>query len=283
MAKTTFVDGVTVVSADFLNATQEHVHDGADADGSAPKVNLFDHVDWGDHAEVVLTEDTTDDWIAELRPTNLNPLKGELVLPTVRVRGELVFGPNSAAATDQKVTTLDRAGVTGPTTTTDWQAIKPTESRRALAMSTFAPRRQSPNGTESAGGTPDVGHAAALYLDNLTKVSCVIQTSTSGGTASLPGGEVQYNAAGVSWLSSGAIELTFADALPAAPRLAVTCGSVTADKNTDAYIYTAQVGTTAVGTAQIWLFETRLSDGVTTLLKPSASGALDVRLHVTAH
>lgn len=47
MAKTVFTEGnpsqgipATVVTDDFLNAIQEHKHDGANQDGSAPKVNL---------------------------------------------------------------------------------------------------------------------------------------------------------------------------------------------------------------------------------------------------
>lgn len=48
MPKTDFVNGDTVVTAEWLDAIQEHVHDGADVDGSAPKVSVPNHLDWGD-------------------------------------------------------------------------------------------------------------------------------------------------------------------------------------------------------------------------------------------
>lgn len=51
MAKTVFVNGDpeqqiegTIVDADFLNAINDHVHDGADADGSADPIDLTAHV-----------------------------------------------------------------------------------------------------------------------------------------------------------------------------------------------------------------------------------------------
>jgi hypothetical protein len=44
MAKTSFVDLVTPIAAAFLNKIFSHVHDGADEDGSAPKINLVSHV-----------------------------------------------------------------------------------------------------------------------------------------------------------------------------------------------------------------------------------------------
>lgn len=47
MAKTNFVDGTTAVVAEWLNKVFTHVHDGADEDGSAPKVDLRDHIDYG--------------------------------------------------------------------------------------------------------------------------------------------------------------------------------------------------------------------------------------------
>lgn len=47
MAKTNFVDGTTAVVAAWLNAVFTHVHDGADEDGSAPKVDLREHIDHG--------------------------------------------------------------------------------------------------------------------------------------------------------------------------------------------------------------------------------------------
>jgi hypothetical protein len=40
MAKTTFVDNVTRVTAAFLNAIFAHVHDGVDSDGHAAKIDL---------------------------------------------------------------------------------------------------------------------------------------------------------------------------------------------------------------------------------------------------
>lgn len=59
MAKTDFQTG-TVVTAEFLNAIFEHVHDGADEDGSAPKVDLADHIDWGDNGQMEVTDDGND-------------------------------------------------------------------------------------------------------------------------------------------------------------------------------------------------------------------------------
>lgn len=50
MAKTSFVDLVTPIAAAFLNKIFSHVHDGADEDGSAPKINLVSHVQ---HTEVL--------------------------------------------------------------------------------------------------------------------------------------------------------------------------------------------------------------------------------------
>jgi len=49
MAKTTFIDGVTAVTAAWLNehfGSAGHVHDGVDDDGHAPKVKLKEHIDW---------------------------------------------------------------------------------------------------------------------------------------------------------------------------------------------------------------------------------------------
>lgn len=47
MPKTNFVDGTTAVVAEWLNKVFTHVHDGADEDGSAPKIDLQDHIDYG--------------------------------------------------------------------------------------------------------------------------------------------------------------------------------------------------------------------------------------------
>jgi hypothetical protein len=55
MAATDFTDGVTRVTAAFLDkifGTNGHVHDGSDADGSAPKIDVEDHIDWFSNADV---------------------------------------------------------------------------------------------------------------------------------------------------------------------------------------------------------------------------------------
>jgi hypothetical protein len=46
MAKTNFTDGITAVVAAWLNKVFDHVHDGVDDDGHAPKVHLSDHIDY---------------------------------------------------------------------------------------------------------------------------------------------------------------------------------------------------------------------------------------------
>lgn len=56
MPKTNFIDGVTVVTADWANATQEHVHDGVDDDGHAPKIKDA-HREWGTTANSHLSID----------------------------------------------------------------------------------------------------------------------------------------------------------------------------------------------------------------------------------
>jgi hypothetical protein len=48
-----------VVSAEWLNAQQEHVHDGADDIGSAPKIRP-EHMQWGDNGNIILTDDPAD-------------------------------------------------------------------------------------------------------------------------------------------------------------------------------------------------------------------------------
>jgi len=60
MAKTTFIDGVTAVTAAWLNEHfgGGHVHDGLDEDGHAPKVDLQAHVTVGDNAAFVVNADT---------------------------------------------------------------------------------------------------------------------------------------------------------------------------------------------------------------------------------
>lgn len=45
MPKSNFIDGVTSITAAFLNLIFAHVHDGLDQDGSAPKVELENHTD----------------------------------------------------------------------------------------------------------------------------------------------------------------------------------------------------------------------------------------------
>lgn len=57
MPKTTFTDGVTAVAAAFLNKIFSHVHDGADEDGSAAKVDFSDHIDYGDQGQLSVTND----------------------------------------------------------------------------------------------------------------------------------------------------------------------------------------------------------------------------------
>jgi hypothetical protein len=63
MAKTDFQDGVTVVAADFLNkifgggTEDSHVHDGGTDDGSASKVDLGDHIDYGTNGGASVTND----------------------------------------------------------------------------------------------------------------------------------------------------------------------------------------------------------------------------------
>lgn len=53
MSKSRFVNHqAPPIDADFLNALQEHVHDGADKDGSAPKVDAVAHVHWGEGASI---------------------------------------------------------------------------------------------------------------------------------------------------------------------------------------------------------------------------------------
>jgi hypothetical protein len=44
MAKTVFANGSDVLPA-FMNSIMAHVHDGTDADGHAPKVNLYSHTE----------------------------------------------------------------------------------------------------------------------------------------------------------------------------------------------------------------------------------------------
>lgn len=80
MAKTEFVDDVTVVDAAFLNSIYNtdggHVHDGADADGSAAKVHPLDHLDWAGAGlpEVDMGEDFFD-FGADVEVTVRGPLQ----------------------------------------------------------------------------------------------------------------------------------------------------------------------------------------------------------------
>lgn len=61
MAKTDFTDGETPVTAAWLDShyvtNGGHVHDGGSEDGHAPKIDLQNHVDWGDNGEMAVTED----------------------------------------------------------------------------------------------------------------------------------------------------------------------------------------------------------------------------------
>lgn len=52
MPKTNFLDGGTPVPASWFNGQGNHTHDGVDADGSAPKVDLENHtnLDFGTSA-----------------------------------------------------------------------------------------------------------------------------------------------------------------------------------------------------------------------------------------
>src|SRR5690554_4892572 len=50
MAKTNFIDGITAVSAAWLNqhfGVGGHVHDGQDEDGHAPKIDANGEIAWG--------------------------------------------------------------------------------------------------------------------------------------------------------------------------------------------------------------------------------------------
>lgn len=57
MGKTDFTND-KVLSAEYLHLRQEHVHDGADENTSAPKVDLADHIGWGNHGKLEVTQDT---------------------------------------------------------------------------------------------------------------------------------------------------------------------------------------------------------------------------------
>lgn len=61
MSKTEFKDGETPVLAEWLNSVfgiDGHVHDGHDADGHAPKIDLQEHIEYGANGEVLVEVDT---------------------------------------------------------------------------------------------------------------------------------------------------------------------------------------------------------------------------------
>ena len=61
MPATNFTNGITVVNAGWLDkhfGPAGHVHDGIDQDGSAPKVDFYDHVDVGSNGLLTLETNT---------------------------------------------------------------------------------------------------------------------------------------------------------------------------------------------------------------------------------
>ena len=109
MTKTNFIDGITAVSADWLNrhfGNGGHVHDGLDEDGHAPKVDLEDHIEYGDWGALSVTVDT--EALHEITHEPISPTGiaqfavGRLATNTLRSRsGNTVFieGDGGAAGT----------------------------------------------------------------------------------------------------------------------------------------------------------------------------------------
>lgn len=288
MSATTFSDGVTIVDATWLNkhfGPSGHVHDGVDADGSAPKVNLYTHTTLGTYAELLLFSDTNTNHHLEMRHTTLAGSKMTLGLPTVRLRGSLYFGPSTQAddaadgATSPQLSTV---AVTGPTDPTDWVALRfGPSSKRTIEASGFTVRRQSPDGSESIPGSSDAGRASTLYESNLIKVRANPALRTAG-TIDLPGASIQFNASAVTIDANGQCELTLEDALPWAANVTFDVASVSTNKTGDLYVYSAQRGATSTTTFQFYIYEHTISTGAIRLVTPASPPNIDVSIHIQA-
>lgn len=95
MAKTVFSNG-TVLSAAAANGWQGHVHDGADADGSAPQVNPVAHVSGVTEGEFDMVfpasqfsaqQTVTVRYRKEVSPTASKPAMVTLMLPNFSAAG----------------------------------------------------------------------------------------------------------------------------------------------------------------------------------------------------
>lgn len=290
MAATDFIDGVTIVDATWLNkhfGPSGHVHDGVDADGSAPLVNLYSHTTLGAHGELLLIEDAATNHQLELRNPSLNPLHMTLGLPSARVRGDLLFGPNAQSqdATATNVLNLTRRSVIGVSPTTDWRGLALGgfgDEKMVYQASGFSVRRASPDGTEtnSSSGV-NAGEATTLYQDNLLKVNGAAAFRTTGAV-DLPTTSTQYNVAGATVSSDGRVRVTFNDNLPSGANVTVTASSISSNKGAELYTYSASQGFSGTGELNFYVYEHTMSTGAIRIVTPSSPPNIDVVITLQA-
>lgn len=192
MAKTAFVDGNpalgtlgTLLTAAFLNAMQEHVHDGADIDGHCPLINgvpagasMAWHTEtpptgWLECDGASLSRATYAALFAAIGTTYGNADGTHFNLPDLR--GKFIRGWAHGQATDP-----DRASRTdrGDGTTGDHVGTKQAESFKAhvhnVFVHWFGGPKLSQTGSDINGG----------YNDNVTVTG--LDTASTGGNETRP-------------------------------------------------------------------------------------------------
>lgn len=288
MPATVFVDGVTVVDSNFLNSLYGpagHVHDGLDQDGSAPKVDLVDHINVATNAELLRASDTVTDVRLEYRHTTQNPGRMEYILPTLRVRGDLYFGANSDALQDPdlflgRITPVNTQAGAGLSVKKGVVGGAPA-GPRVLSAGAIGVRQWQPGVTSEESET-DFDYARALHLDNMPKVRGSVGLTTGGVANAGAGVNYNFDTGALTWNADGRVVIPFQDPVRFSSTPVVSIGSTSSNKSGDAFVYLAQLGFFDASQVEVWVFELTLSTGATRLCTPSAPPTLGVGLSFAA-
>lgn len=184
MPKTSYSDG-TIVTAEWLNAMQDHVHDGSDVDGSAPKVSVPNHLAWGDEGYLEPSEVGGTSHLIEHKSDTgaITEYRDERITAKTQLR---IGGPGTYEGY------VSREGAAGDTHIARHQHDP---SSGALAeqwqSGSFAPQDSEPPASSG------LGHHQGLFTGNMAKLCARIRVKGDGSgnwTYTIQGGSYNVNA-----------------------------------------------------------------------------------------
>lgn len=166
MPKTNYSDGV-IVTAEWLNAMQNHVHDGADVDGSVPKVSVPNHLDWGDEGYLEPSEVGGTSHLIEHKSDTgaVLELRGERVTAKTQMR---IGGPGAYEGY------FERQTPAGDTHIIKHTHVTPGALAAQLQSGSFAPQDFEPPVSSA------LGHHEGLFQGNLPKLVIRVRVKGDG-------------------------------------------------------------------------------------------------------